>query len=50
MWLIWTLAVVLAVLWLAGMMLHLVSPLLHLLIIAAAVLFVVGMFTGRARV
>jgi hypothetical protein len=43
-------AAVLLVLWLAGLLLNLFGPIIHFLLVVAAVLFVVGMFTGRARV
>jgi hypothetical protein len=47
MWLLWVIAAVLIVLWLVGLFLEILGPILHVLLVVAAVLFVVGMFTGR---
>ena len=41
-------AALLLVLWIAGLALHLFGGFIHILIIAAAVLFVISMFTGRS--
>ena len=43
-------AAILLVLWIAGLVLNLFGPLIHLVLVVAAVLFVIGMFTGRVRV
>jgi len=49
--LIWTLIVVLVVLWLLGFLLHVGGALIHLLLVVAVVLLIVNLLTGRgARV
>ncbi len=51
MWgVLWTIIAVLVVLWIVGLVLDLFSPILHLLLVVAAVLFVINMFMGRTRV
>ena len=45
--LLWTLIVVLVVLWLLGFALNVGGSLIHLLLVVAAVLFVVNLLTGR---
>ena len=47
MGLLMSIAAVLLVFWIAGLVLHLFGGLIHLFLLAAAVLFVVSMFTGR---
>ncbi len=47
MGLLMSIAAVLVAFWIAGLVLHLFGGLIHLFLVAAAVLFVVGMFTGR---
>ncbi len=44
---LWTLIVILVVLWVIGLALKVTTGLIHLLIIAAIILFIVRMFTGR---
>jgi hypothetical protein len=46
---IWAIIAVLLVLWLAGLLMNLFGGLVHILLVAAAVLFVVNMFTSRTR-
>ncbi|MFY9781893.1 MAG: lmo0937 family membrane protein [Candidatus Baltobacteraceae bacterium] len=43
----WTVIVVLGVLWLAGFTLHFGGGLIHLLLVIALVLIVVNLLTGR---
>lgn len=48
---LWTVIVVLFVLWLAGFTLHVAGGLIHLLLVIAVILIVVNLLTGRgARV
>jgi hypothetical protein len=44
--LMWIAMVLLAV-WLVGLVLNVVGPIIHILLVAAAVFFVISMFTGR---
>jgi hypothetical protein len=49
--LIWTLIVILVVLWLLGFLLHIGGALIHLILVIAVILVVVNLLTGRgARV
>ena len=49
--LIWTLIVILVVLWLLGFLLHVGGALIHLVLVVAVVLLVINLLTGRgARV
>jgi hypothetical protein len=49
--LIWTLIVILVVLWLLGFILHIGGALIHLILVIAVILLVVNLLTGRgARV
>jgi hypothetical protein len=49
--LLWTVIVVLVVLWVLGLVVHIGGGLIHLLIVAALVLLVFNLMTGRgARV
>lgn len=48
--LLWTVIAILLVLWLGGLLLNLLGPVIHVLLIAAAALFVVNMFAGRRTV
>jgi hypothetical protein len=49
--LLWTVIVVLVVLWALGLVVHIGGGLIHLLLVVALVLFVVNLITGRgARV
>ncbi len=45
--LLWTLIVVLVVLWLLGFALNVGGSLIHLLLVLAAILLVVNLLTGR---
>jgi hypothetical protein len=47
MQLIWTIVVILVVLWLAGFLLHFGGGLIHLLLVIALVLLVFNLLTGR---
>ena len=46
--LLWTIIVVLFVLWLIGFAVHVGGSLIHLLLVAAVVLFVINLLTGRS--
>jgi uncharacterized membrane protein YtjA (UPF0391 family) len=49
--LLWTIIVILFVLWLIGFAVHIGGGLIHLLLVVALILFVVNLLTGRgARV
>ncbi|MGA8840366.1 MAG: lmo0937 family membrane protein [Candidatus Aquilonibacter sp.] len=49
--LIWTLIVILVVLWLLGFLLHIGGALIHLVLVVAVILLVINLLTGRgARV
>jgi hypothetical protein len=49
--LIWTLIVILVVLWLLGFLLHVGGALIHLVLVVAVILLVINLLTGRgARV
>jgi hypothetical protein len=44
---LWTIAVILVVLWLLGFSLHLAGGLIHLLLVIAVIVVLVKLFTGR---
>lgn len=44
---LWTIAVILLILWLAGFAFHIAGGLIHLLLIAAVVVGLIQLFTGR---
>lgn len=44
---LWTIAVILLVLWLLGFLLHVGGALIHLLLVAAIVVFLVRLLTGN---
>lgn len=44
---LWTIASVLVVLWLVGLLANFGGGLIHLLLLIAAIVFVVQLFTGR---
>jgi hypothetical protein len=44
---LWTIFVVLLVLWLLGFSLHVAGGLIHLLLVVALVVLVINLFTGR---
>lgn len=45
--LLWTIIVILFVLWLIGFAVHIGGGLIHLLLVIALILFVVNLLTGR---
>jgi uncharacterized membrane protein YtjA (UPF0391 family) len=47
---LWTVIAVILAFWVIGLLMDVASGLIHLLLVVAAVLFVVSMFTGRTRV
>lgn len=44
---LWTLIVILIVLWVIGLALKVTTGLIHLLLVLALILFVIRLFTGR---
>ena len=44
---LWTIAVILVVLWLLGFSLHIAGGLIHVLLVIAVVVVLVRLFTGR---
>lgn len=46
---LWAIIAVLVVFWLIGLVLNLFGPIIHALLVVAAVLFVVNMFMGGRR-
>lgn len=51
MGILFTLAVILFVLWIIGLVTHfVVSAAIHILLVAAIVLFIIGLFAGRRTV
>jgi len=44
---LWTIIVILFVLWLIGLVAHVGGGLIHLLLVAAVVVFLVNLLTGR---
>lgn len=47
---LWTILVVLLVLWLLGFTLFHVGPLIHLILVVALVVFIINLVTGRRTV
>ena len=47
---LWTILVVLLVLWLIGFVAHIGGGLIHLLLVVALVVFVINLLTGRRTV
>jgi Family of unknown function (DUF5670) len=47
---LWTIIVVLVVLWLIGLVAHIGGGLIHLLLVVALVVFVINLLTGRRTV
>ena len=47
---LWTIIVVLAVLWLLGLLAHVGGGLIHLLLVVAVVVFIYNLIVGRRRV
>ncbi len=44
---LFTIAVILLILWLLGFATHVVGSIIHVVLVVALVLFVIGLFTGR---
>ncbi len=44
---LFTIAVILLILWLLGFATHVVGSVIHVVLVIALVLFVIGLFTGR---
>ena len=44
---LWSIIVILVVLWLAGLLFHVAGGLIHLLLVVAVIVFIVQMLTGR---
>jgi hypothetical protein len=44
---LWTIAVILLVLWLLGFSLHIAGGLIHILLVVAVIVVLVRLFTGR---
>ncbi len=47
---LWTIFVVLLILWVLGFSLHIAGSLIHLLLIVALVVLVINLFSGRGAV
>ena len=47
---LWTIIAALVLLWVLGLAFHVAGGLIHVLLVIAAVLFVINMFTGRTTV
>lgn len=47
---LWTIVVVLAVLWLLGLLAHIGGGLIHLLLVVAAIIFIYNLVVGRRTV
>lgn len=47
---LWTILVILLVLWLLGMTAFNIGPLIHLLLVVALIVFIVNLLTGRRTV
>ena len=47
---LWTIFVVLLILWLLGFSLHMAGGLIHLLLVIALVVLVINLFSGRGAV
>jgi len=47
---LWTILVVLLVLWLIGLVTHIGGGLIHLLLVVALIVFVINLLTGRRTV
>jgi hypothetical protein len=46
-----TIAIILGILWLLGLVaIHITSPLLHLILLVAVIVFIYDLVTGRSRV
>lgn len=49
-YMLWTILVILLVLWLIGMLSHVGGGLIHLLLVVAAIVLVINLVTGRRAV
>ena len=47
---LWTIAVILVVLWLLGFTLHIAGGLIHILLVVALIVGLIQLFTGRKAV
>ena len=47
---LWTILVILLVLWLVGLLAHVGGGLIHLLLVVAAIVLVINLLTGRRAV
>ncbi len=47
---LFTIAVILLILWLLGFATHVVGSIIHVVLAVAIVLFIIGLFTGRRTV
>ncbi|MDT5295529.1 MAG: hypothetical protein QOJ76_2409 [Acidobacteriota bacterium] len=47
---LWTILIILVVLWLVGLVAHIGGALIHLLLVVALVIFVINLLTGRRTV
>jgi hypothetical protein len=48
---LWTLITLLVLFWIVGLVMHIAGPVIHFALLAAAVLFVINMFTSsRTRI
>jgi hypothetical protein len=47
---LWTILVILLVLWLVGLLAHIGGGLIHLILVVALVIFVINLLTGRRTV
>jgi len=47
---LWTIISILFAIWLISLLMHVASPLIHLILVVAVVLFVVNLLTGRRTV
>jgi hypothetical protein len=47
---LWTILVILLVLWVLGLVAHVGGSLIHLLLVIAAIVFLVNLFSGRRTV
>ena len=47
---LWTIIVILLVLWLLGLIAHIGGGLIHILLVVALVIFVINLLTGRRTV
>jgi len=47
---LWTIAVILLVLWLLGFAMHIAGGLIHILLVIAVIVVLIKLFTGRSPV